>query len=485
MSNISGSRPQFEKLRRELDIALHLLNRRLDNISDHLYDSLPNDIKEVFQGLYVQTQKISIMSDELRRLSFPLTKSDNFKDWNPIKEPMPRHKHRKMHQKCGEKERRKQRSSKPSQIKNNWPKYDKKAQQLEPSIKLKVNKANVAAPEKIIILDLAKEVKGSSYSEMMVNSIPIISENDISANPECITKDLQPRSEEVKFVQNEVQPLSDNTRIESSNSLAKKGLSSELVLESEGTDTNQIKEEEVIKVEHTSTRSDPPLSKSKLSDEQSESDSEGLSEEEEEEESKASLSNKSKTETEKSQISPGTSDQVWEVCDNKRDFRSISNSNKIAEYFPHLRWGHHFHVECLKDNLLPKVHYYKAMYLCVSKGWKAAIKSTVLCSILEGTPKAIVYLVSKALYNLNVKWKKTPCLCCKWDKLIFLKAKDRRKCECGKTLFDYKKMITIMFPRGGHAKKKISIVDKAKMSQVEKHLTKLYDHNLARFKIKQ
>jgi hypothetical protein len=172
-----------------------------------------------------------------------------------------------------------------------------------------VNKANVAAPEKIIILDLAKEVKGSSYSEMMVNSIPIISENDISANPECITKDLQPRSEEVKFVQNEVQPLSDNTRIESSNSLAKKGLSSELVLESEGTDTNQIKEEEVIKVEHTSTRSDPPLSKSKLSDEQSESDSEGLSEEEEEE-SKASLSNKSKTETEKSQISPGTSDQV-------------------------------------------------------------------------------------------------------------------------------------------------------------------------------
>jgi hypothetical protein len=80
MSNISGSRPQFEKLRRELDIALHLLNRGLDNISDHLYDSLPNDIKEVFQGLYVQTQKISIMSDELRRLSFPLTKSDNFKD---------------------------------------------------------------------------------------------------------------------------------------------------------------------------------------------------------------------------------------------------------------------------------------------------------------------------------------------------------------------------------------------------------------------
>jgi hypothetical protein len=42
-----------------------------------------------------------------------------------------------------------------------------------------------------------------------------------------------------------------------------------------------------------------------------------------------------------------------------------------------------------------------------------------------------------------------------------------------------------MFPRGGHAKKKISIVDKAKMSQVEKHLIKLYDHNLARFKIKQ
>ena len=78
MPNISD-RTRFEKLRRQLDEAVHLLKKGLNSISDWYYDSMPDDIKDVFKGIYHQTHSVSTTSDELWKLFFELGKSNKFR----------------------------------------------------------------------------------------------------------------------------------------------------------------------------------------------------------------------------------------------------------------------------------------------------------------------------------------------------------------------------------------------------------------------